>query len=120
MSRPSLATPRAILILLALAAAVDLLPGASGASNVLSGLLQLIFFGGLGWLGHRLYREHRIALFSLGDRARGILYGSLVLVVLGFAATARLWQSGAGIVAWLVLLGLACGGFLHVVRAARG
>ncbi len=120
MSRPSLPTVRNVLILLALAAAVDLLPGASGASSLLSGLLQLIFLGGLAWFGYRLYREHRVALFSLGDRARGILYGSLVLVVLGFAATARLWQSGGGIIAWLMLLGLACAGFLHVVRVARG
>jgi tellurite resistance protein TehA-like permease len=110
---------RNIAILLALAAALDLLPGASRAGNVLGAALQVAFFAGLGFLAYRMYRQHRVALFSLGDRMRGLLYASAVVALLGIAATARLWQTGAGTIVWFALVLGAIYGFVVVARAAR-
>ena len=43
--------------------------------------MLLVGFGvGIGYLGLRLYRENRVALYGLGDRYRGLLYGALALV----------------------------------------
>ncbi len=78
-------TTRNVLVIVVLAAAVDVLPGAGRAASVLSSLLQMVFLGGLGWFAYRLYREHRVGIFSLGDRMRGLLYASLVVAVLAAA-----------------------------------
>jgi hypothetical protein len=93
-----------IAIILALAAAVALLPGGGTAAGAVGTALSIAFLGTLAWFGARLYRENRTALMSLEDRWRAILYGAIGVVVVTLAATSRLWLTSAGVIAWFALL----------------
>jgi hypothetical protein len=93
-----------IAIILGLAAAVALLPGGGTAANTVALALSIIFLGTLGWFGARMYRENRVALMSLEDRWRVILYVAIGVVVVTLAATSRLWLTSAGVIVWFALL----------------
>ena len=67
----------------------------------------------------RLYREHRVALYSLGDGRRATLYGAAVVVALTLTATRRLWQTGAGKVVWFALLAGSAYAAFTIVWSAR-
>jgi len=66
------------------------LPGGSGTLNVILALLSIAFFAAIAFLGYRLYREHHFTLDSLEPIQRGVLYGSIGLAILTFAASSRL------------------------------
>lgn len=111
---------RNIAIVLALSVAVWQLPGGGAASATIYNVLMVILTGGLLFFGYRLYMEQRMTLFSLDDRWRGILYGSLAVAAITVVATSRLWdEGGLGGLAWLALLALAAWGMIAVWRAAR-
>jgi hypothetical protein len=112
-------TVRNVLILLALAAIVMLVPGGGSASSAVLQALIVAMFGALAWFGVRLYREHRTDVYSLGDRNRAILYAAIGLAALTLTATDRLWASGPGTIVWLALMGLAGYGVYVVFRASR-
>jgi hypothetical protein len=113
------ATVRNVLIILALAAAVAFIPGGGSGAAVTTQALSLAFLGALGWFASIMYREHRVALYSIGDRRRAILYVSVGVALLTITATARLWRTGGGIVVWFVLVGAAAYAVLAIVLAAR-
>jgi hypothetical protein len=100
----SLKTARNILIVLALAAVVDLVPGGGTAADVVIQAISLIFLGALAWVVSLVYRERRNSLYSLGDRRRTILYCAIGALVVTLTATSRLWSTSLGGVAWLVLM----------------
>jgi hypothetical protein len=104
MQPMSLKTARNILIVLALAAVVDLVPGGGTAADVVIQAISLIFLGALAWVVSLVYRERRNSLYSLGDRRRTILYCAVGALVVTLTATSRLWSSSLGGVAWLVLM----------------
>jgi hypothetical protein len=106
----------AVLLLVALGFAV--LPGGNATLNVLLTLLGIVFFAAIALLGYRLFREHRFTLDSLEPVQRAVLYGSVGLAVLTFAASNRLLQ-GMGILVWLGLLGLASYGVYWVFQRYR-
>jgi hypothetical protein len=97
-------TARNLLIVLALAAVVDLVPGGGTAADVVIQAISLIFLGALAWVVSLVYRERRNSLYSLGDRRRTILYCAVGALVVTLTATSRLWSSSLGGVAWLVLM----------------
>jgi low temperature requirement protein LtrA len=118
--RPSvLRNLRNIAIVLALAAVVDLVPGGGAGANVALAALALAFLAIAAWIGSRLYREHRVALYSLGDRRRAILYVALGTIVVVLTASSRMMTSGPGTVAWIVLLALSVYAVFAVVWSAR-
>jgi hypothetical protein len=100
----SLTTARNILIILAIAAIVDIVPGGGTAASVVVQAVSLIFLGALGWIVALMYRQHRNELYSLGNRKRTGLYVSAGLLAVTLTATSRLWGSPLGSVAWLVLV----------------
>jgi hypothetical protein len=108
-----------VAIILALAAAVAFLPGAGTAAELFVWLLAILFWGALAWFVARLYREHRSEIFGLGDRMRGVLYVSIAVLVLTVTATGRLWETPAGLFAWLALVGAAIYGLIAVWRHWR-
>lgn len=112
-------TPRNILVLLALAAVVMLVPGGGNASAGILQALVIAMLAAIAWFGVRLYREHRSDIYALGDRNRGILYASAGLVALTVTATDRLWATGPGTVVWVALVALACYGVYYVFRVSR-
>ncbi len=110
---------RNVAILLAIAAAVYFVPGGGRAASTFEAALWVAFGLGLGYLGLRLYREHHIALHSLGDNHRALLYGAVALAVFAYVARVRMWQTGVGELAWFVLAGLVVYSLLVVYRHWR-
>ena len=96
-------------------------PGGDSALNLLLNLLTIAFFTAIAFFGVRLYREHRFTLDSLTERQRLVLYASVGLAFLTFAATRQLFDAGgAGVLAWFGLLALCSyGGYWVLVRSRR-
>ncbi len=67
-------TARNVAIVLVIALAVYLLPGGGRVADTFQALLYIGFGVGFGYLGLQLYREHRVAVYGLGDRHRALLY----------------------------------------------
>jgi hypothetical protein len=112
-------TVRNVIIVLAIAAVVDLAPGGGTASNVVLQAVWLIFLAAMAWVASILYRERRNELYSLGDGRRAALYGAIAVAVVTLTATHRLWNSPAGSIAWLVLIGGAVYVAFAVLWSAR-
>jgi hypothetical protein len=98
---------RNVLIVLVIAALVALLPGGGSGANVALQAVSLAFLAALAWVAGIMYREHRVALYSLGDTRRAILYGAVAVATLTLTATSQMWSTAAGEIAWLALL-IAC------------
>ena len=107
-------TLRNVLIILAVGAAVAFLPGGGKTANFISALLSTGLIIVFTLLAVRFYRENRVALFSLGDTYRGLLYGALAAVVLALAGRDKLMNTGVGTLAFFVLL-LGAVGALYAV-----
>jgi hypothetical protein len=112
-------TARNIAIVVVIAAAVYLLPGGGRAASTFESALWVAFGVGIGYLGLRLYREHHMSLYGLGDRHRGLLYGAMALGVFAWAARRRLWETGSGELLWFVLVGCVVYALLTVFRHSR-
>ena len=110
---------RNVLIVLAIAALVALLPGGGTGATVALQAVSLAFLGALAWIASVTYRQHRAELYSLGDRRRAALYVAAAVATLTLTATSRLWHTSAGSVAWLVLLGGAAYTAFAVLWSAR-
>jgi hypothetical protein len=115
----NLTAVRNIVIILALAAGVDLLPGGGNASQAILEVLVIAMLGAIAYLAVRLYRERRTELYSLGDRNRLVLYASFGLITITVVATDRLWDTGVGTIAWFALIGAAVYGVYWVYRSQR-
>jgi hypothetical protein len=97
--------PRNVLIVLLIAAAVYALPGGGTTASVVGELISIAFAVGVGLLLVRLYREHRVTLFGLGDKHRGLLYGALATLLFAAAAARRMFdEGGAFALLWVVLV----------------
>lgn len=110
---------RNVLIIAALAALVAFAPGGGTTGGLVIELFSIAFLGALVLLGWRLYREHRLSLYALGDRNRAILYGSLGLVLLALSGIPKLWDTGIGSLVWFVLIAAAGVGLYTVWRSSR-
>lgn len=95
------------LIVVAIAAAVFALPGGGDAADFVLALLSTLIMVSFVVFGWRFYREHRVDIYSLGDQHRGALYGAIAAIVFALAGRAELLDTGAGTLAWFVLMGLA-------------
>lgn len=107
-------------IVMLIALAITVLPGGGRALAVLFTILLIAFFLGIALLGYRLYRENRFMLDALEPRLRLVLYGSIGLAFLTFAASQRLFALGvAGALAWFALLVLCSYGVFWVYQRSR-
>lgn len=112
-------TARNVAIVLAIAAAVHFIPGGGTSADFVAVTLSLAINVLLVLILGRFYRENRVALFSLGDRYRGLLYGAVGVAVLTMAARPRLFENGAGTLLWLALIGGASYAVYAVYRHHR-
>lgn len=107
------------LIVVALAVVVWLVPGggtgAAVVGAVLNTLITVVFVVFLA----RVYRERRMEIFGLGDRMRGLLYGSLAVIVFAMAARPALFDTAGGTFLWVVLMAGAVYGVYLVYRHWR-
>jgi hypothetical protein len=110
----STSTIRNILIIVAVAAVVAFLPGGGETAGLIYGLLTIGITIIFVLLGVRFYREHRVAIFSLGDQHRALLYGGLGAIVVALAGSGKLLDTGAGTAVFFVLL-LGAAGALYSV-----
>ena len=112
-------TARNVAIILAIAAAVALIPEGGSAAGLALWLLGIAFWGIFAWFGARMYREYRMSLLMLGDRMRALLYGSIGVAVLTVSATRRLWETPGGTIAWFALIVAASYGVFAVWQYSR-
>jgi hypothetical protein len=112
-------TLRNITIVALIAAAVEFLPGGGSAAEAFAAALWVVFGAGLAYFAYRIYRERRLSIYSLGQRHRALLYGSIAVCLFAAAAHARMWQTGAGKFAWFVLVLGGVYGLLVVYRFSR-
>jgi hypothetical protein len=115
----SLATARNILIILVVAALVVVVPGGGTGAHVALQAASLAFLATLGWFAMTMYRQHRLSLYSLGDRRRAILYAAVAVATLTLTGTKRLWSTSAGSVVWLLLIAAAVYAVVAIVWSAR-
>lgn len=102
-----------------IAAAVYFLPSGGRLAHTFEALLYIGFGVAIGYIGLRFYREHHVALHSLGDRYRGLLYGSIALGVFLWMSYSRMWNTGLGELLWVVLLASVVYALFVVVRRWR-
>jgi hypothetical protein len=93
-----------VLIVFVLAALVVLLPGGGTGANVAAQAIGIVFLASFAWIAMLQYREHRVALYSLGDGRRAILYAAVGVAALTLTATSQLWSTAGGKFAWFALL----------------
>jgi hypothetical protein len=130
----SLKNTRNVAIILAVAAAVYFIPGGGRVASTVEAVVWVAFGFGIGFLGLRMYREHHMTLYGLGDRYRGLLYGAVVLAVFLYMVRTRMWYvlqvrgselvqvhrwSGVGEFVWFVLAALVVYSLVAVYRHAR-
>ena len=98
-----------------IALAVTLLPGGGTAVEVIFTALTIAFLAVIAFFGYRLFHQFRFEIESLEDRDRAVLYGSIALAILAFAAANRMFDAGGGgTIAWLALLGISVYGLYWV------
>jgi hypothetical protein len=114
-------TLRNLVIVLAIAALIVLIPGGGSGANVAFQAVALAFLAVIGWFAYTMYRQHRIELDSLGSGRRAILYGAAGVAMLTVTAEPRLWQQGraGGKIVFVLLLGAAGYAAFAVIRSAR-
>ena len=86
---------RNIGIILLLALAVFALPGGGTGAAIVAALIGIAFSVAIWFFLMRMYREHRMTIFALGDRYRAIFYGSARGDPVRGRRGGRWWDSGA-------------------------
>ena len=110
---------RNVLIVLALALAVYAIPGGGNSANFIGSLLSTLIVGSFAFIAYKLYRENRVSVFSLGDRYRGMLYGALAAIVLMMAVRETMWNTPAGSLLWVAVVGASAYALVMVFRHYR-
>ena len=111
---------RNIAIIALVALAITVLPGGGPTLDVVLTVITIGFFAAIALLGFRLYREHHFTLDALEERQRLVLYASVGLAFVTFAATQRMFEAGGlGALGWIALLGLASYGVFWVFTQSR-
>ena len=111
--------PRNIAIILAIALAVWLVPGGGTAASIIGALLSIGFGIAIWLLLVYVYRNFRTTIYSLGDTNRGLLYGALASILFLGASADRFFDSAAGTLVWLAILGAAVYAAITVFRSWR-
>lgn len=95
---------RTVVIVLLLATAVWAVPGGGRTGETVSTALSTLIMAAIVLLGVRLYREGRGRIELLGDAHRLLLYASIAMIVVAFAARDGMISDGAGTALFIVLL----------------
>ena len=108
-----------VAILLAIAAFVAIVPAGGWGANFVVQLIALAFLAAMAWIASRLYREHRVAVYSLGTQRRAIVYGAVAAAVVTLTAGPQLRETGGGTVVFLLLLAGCAFALYRVFRSTR-
>jgi len=113
------APARNIAIIVLVAAGVYFIPRGGQVASTVGAAVAVAFAAAIAYFAGRMYREHRVALYGLGDRHRGLLYGCVAVAVATVAAQPRMWQAGAGKVVWFAILAAVVYLLVYIYRSAR-
>jgi hypothetical protein len=94
-------------VIMVLALGVAFVPGGGNAADTVLTALTMGFLAAAAWLVRTVARQNELTLATLTDARRAILYGALALIALLIAGTDEFFDSGAGTLAWILLLGAA-------------
>jgi diacylglycerol kinase family enzyme len=97
---------RNIAIIAVLALALAVIPGGGSVASGLLAALSLIFLAAIGLLVARGWEQTSMTRDLMNDRQRATLYGSLGAIALMIAGLDEMLDTGAGTVAWLVIVGV--------------
>jgi hypothetical protein len=101
-------TLRNVAIVALLAFLVAFLPGGGQAAQAVITVLGMAFLATIAFAGRQMYRENRLTFDSLPDDQRGVLLGSVGVVVLMIAGADELLGGGGfGAVLWVTLVACA-------------
>jgi O-antigen/teichoic acid export membrane protein len=103
-SAPVLQTLRNVAIILALAAAIDFLPGGGAAAATVLTALMMLFFAAIAWLLYRLYREQQLTLATLSDARKAGLFGAVGAIALLVVAYDDFISWTGGLLLWIALM----------------
>ena len=95
---------RNIAIILALAAAVDFLPGGGSAARAVLTALTMAFLAAIAWLLYRVYNEQQLTLSGLSDSRKTGLFGAVGGIALLTVAYDDFQQWTGGILVWVALV----------------
>jgi hypothetical protein len=95
---------RNIAIIAVVALGIAFIPGGTGTAELVLAILSLAFLAAIGFLGYRLYMEHKFTIWSMSERHRAQLYGGFAAAFMTLTATDRLLGKGFGTVVWIALL----------------
>lgn len=107
-------TVRNIAIILALAAAVDFLPGGGNAAAAVLTALSMIFLAAIAWLLYRVYNEQQLTLASLSDGRKAGLFGAVGAIALLVVAYDDFSSWAGGLLLWIALMA-ACIGTIFLI-----
>lgn len=110
----SATTARNIGILVLLALVVAFTPQGGEGADLVGKVLNAIFIVVLALILGTLYRQYRGEIFGLGDQWRFALYSAVGLAVVTVSITGRMWQTPAGAVLWVAVIGT-CSYVLYVI-----
>jgi hypothetical protein len=96
---------RNVAIIMILALGVAFVPGGGNAADTVLTALTIGFLAAIAWFLYVFSRENQLTLSTLSDGRRAVLYGALGLIALLIAGTDEFFDSGAGTLAWVLLLG---------------
>lgn len=114
-----MALARNIVIILLLAAGVAFLPNGGNVADAIFTAITMAFLAGLAWTVYRLTYEFRTGLLALPDSRRVVLYSAFGMIVLLIAGASKMFTTGLGTMAWLLLLGSAIVGIWLILSEAR-
>ena len=96
---------RNIAIVMLLALVVAFAPAGGNAADTIIAALTMGLLAAIAWAMFTLSRQNQLTLAALSDGRRAILYAALGLIALLIAGSEKLFSSGAGTLAWILLLG---------------
>lgn len=96
---------RNVAIIMLLALVVAFAPAGGNAADAIMTAITMGFLAAIAWTAFVLSRQNQLTLAALSDARRAILYSAIGLIVLLIAGGDELFSSGAGTLAWILLLG---------------
>jgi hypothetical protein len=113
-----LQTVRNVAIILALAAAIDFLPGGGNAADTVMAALTMLFLAAIAWFVYRAYREQQLTLATLSDVQKAGLFGAVGGIALLVVAYDELTSWSGGFLVWLALMAGCVGAIFMIWRSA--
>jgi hypothetical protein len=115
----STTTLRNVAIIVLLALAVFALPSGGLGASIIEALLSIAFGVAIWLFLMRMYREHRVTIFGLGERYRAVLYASFCGLLFAGASARRWWDTAPLTLLWMALLGACAYGLYATYRHWR-